>query len=123
LKREEPAVEKAETPEIEFLAPEVEIEPTSFSFKLRQKLEIPSDDQQHRVFISSFSESVPFIYYAVPKISRYAYLQTKLKNEFAFPILPGRLMFLLMGSMFQVLRLIRFCPGIVLMFHLGLMKL
>jgi uncharacterized protein (TIGR02231 family) len=90
LKREEPAVEKAETPEIEFLAPEVEIEPTSFSFKLRQKLEIPSDDQQHRVFISSFSESVPFVYYAVPKISRYAYLQTKLKNEFAFPILPGK---------------------------------
>ncbi len=90
LRREEPAVEKAEMPEIEFLAPEVEIEPTSFNFKLKQRLEIPSDDRPHRVFISSFSETVPFVYYAVPKLSRYAYLRTRLRNNFAFPILPGR---------------------------------
>lgn len=95
LKRqlETPKLERETTlealkPETEFIVPEVESDITSVNFKL-QKLSIPSDAQPHKIFLSSFSQEVPFTYYAVPKLSRYAYLVVRLKNEFDFPILPG----------------------------------
>jgi len=98
LKQRELAVEGEKAPVEEFPAPEVEVEPTSFSFKLRQKFKIPSDGQPHRVYIASFSESVPFVYYAVPKLSRYAYLRAGLRNNFTFPILPGKVWIFIDGK-------------------------
>ncbi len=75
-------------PAPEFVEPEVEVEMTSVSFKL-PKSSIPSDNQFHKIFLSSLSQNVEFSYYAVPKLSKYAYLTASLKNEFKFPILPG----------------------------------
>jgi len=72
----------------EFISPEIEVEMTSVSFKL-PKSSVPSDDQFHKIFLSSFSQDVEFAYYAVPKLSKYAYLTASLRNDFKFPILSG----------------------------------
>lgn len=94
MKQRVPMIQKeeniagAQEIEPEFITPEVETGITSVNFKL-QKISIPSDDQQHKIFLASFLQASPFAYYAVPKLSRYAYLKTSLKNDFSFPILPG----------------------------------
>ncbi|MFN3134623.1 MAG: mucoidy inhibitor MuiA family protein [Candidatus Kryptonium sp.] len=85
--KQEPRILEMPMPSI-FIAPEVEVEMTSVSFKL-PKSSVPSDNQFHKIFLSSFSQDVKFTYYAVPKLSKYAYLTANLKNEFNFPILPG----------------------------------
>jgi uncharacterized protein (TIGR02231 family) len=62
---------------------------TAFTFVLPSKVDIPSDNQPHRVLLASESKEGKFVYYAVPKVSKYAYLKTDLKNPFTFPLLSG----------------------------------
>ncbi len=103
---------KAEMPEPSsgFVVPEVESAITSVNFKL-QKLSIPSDNQLHKVFLSSFSSEVPLVYYAVPKLSRYAYLRASLKNEFSFTILPGEARIFIDGRYVSTSSLKKILPG------------
>jgi len=69
--------------------PEVKAETSSFSFALPGKVEVPSDDQPHKILIASADKESRFSYYAVPKLSKYAYLRADLKNPFAFPLAEG----------------------------------
>jgi uncharacterized protein (TIGR02231 family) len=41
--------------------------------------------------IASVSKESKFNYYAVPKLSKYSYLQADLKNPFQFPLMKGRM--------------------------------
>jgi uncharacterized protein (TIGR02231 family) len=69
--------------------PEVKAEATAFSFVLPMKVDIPADNQPHRVLLASSTSEVKLNYFSVPKMSGYAYLRTDLKNPFSFPLLGG----------------------------------
>ncbi|MBA4349533.1 MAG: hypothetical protein C0415_06055 [Thermodesulfovibrio sp.] len=91
---------KAEqAPEMPFEEPEIKAEATSFSFVLPRKVDIPSDNQPHRILIASSAKDVKLNYYAVPKLSRYAYLRASLQNPFSFPLLPGNMNIFLDGKL------------------------
>ncbi len=76
----------------------VAVEATSFSFAMPRKLSIPSDNNIHEFLISSLSKEAKFEYYAVPKLSKYAYLKSTAANPFAFPILIGEMNVFLDGK-------------------------
>ena len=102
----------------EYVSPEVEVEMTSVSFKL-PKSSVPSDNQFHKVFLSSFSQDVKFTYYAVPKLSRYAYLTANLRNEFNFPILPGEARIYIDGKYISTSSLKKILPDEIFDLFLG----
>ncbi|HBR21355.1 MAG TPA: hypothetical protein DD713_02100, partial [Nitrospiraceae bacterium] len=74
-----------------FEEPKIKAEATSFSFIIPGKVNIPSDNQPHRILIASSAKDAKLSYYAVPKLSKYAYLRAALKNPFPFPILSGQM--------------------------------
>lgn len=74
-----------------FEKPKIKAEATSFSFIIPGKVNIPSDNQPHRILIASSSKEAKLDYYAVPKLSRYAYLRAGLKNPLPFPIFSGQM--------------------------------
>lgn len=75
----------------QFEEPKIKAEATSFSFIIPGRVNIPSDNQPHRILIASSSKEAKLDYYAVPKLSRYAYLRAGIKNPLPFPILPGQM--------------------------------
>lgn len=77
----------------------VKSETTSFSFIIPQKVSIPSDNQPHRVLIASSEKEVGFSYYAIPKLSKFAYLKANFKNPFSFPLLAGKMNVFLDGRL------------------------
>ncbi|CUS99144.1 mucoidy inhibitor MuiA family protein [Candidatus Chrysopegis kryptomonas] len=118
---EMPRKEKVEIPEIIepfYVSPEFETSITSVSFKF-QKLNIPSDNQSHKIFLASFSQESQLVYYAVPKLSRYAYLRVKLKNDFGFPILPGEAKIYVDGKYISSSLIQRILPGQMFDLSLG----
>lgn len=72
-----------------YVMPEVKAETSSFSFALPGRVDVPSDDQPHKILIASADKDSRFSYYAVPKLSKYSYLRADLKNPFAFPLMEG----------------------------------
>jgi len=74
-----------------FEEPKIKAEATSFSFIIPGKVNIPSDNQPHRILIASSAKDANLSYYAVPKLSKYAYLRAALKNPLPFPILSGQM--------------------------------
>jgi len=78
------------TPEKVYEQPQVKAEASSFSFVLPRKVDVPSDNQPHKIMIASASKEYKFNYYAVPRLSKYSYLQADLKNPFRFPLMKGR---------------------------------
>jgi uncharacterized protein (TIGR02231 family) len=77
----------------------VKSETTSFSFIIPQKVSIPSDNQPHRVLIASSEKEVVLSYYAIPKLSKFAYLKADFKNPFLFPLLAGKMNVFLDGRL------------------------
>jgi len=71
--------------------PQVKSETSSFSFVLPRKVDVPSDNQPHKILIAFARQDTRFNYYAVPKLSRYSYLRTDFQNQFQFPLLKGPL--------------------------------
>lgn len=61
----------------------------SYSFVLPGRRSIPSDNKEHRVYLSSKATSGEFLYTAVPKLYAYASLVVSLKNPLKYPIMPG----------------------------------
>ncbi len=107
LHKESAEVIEKKTP---YISPEVETSVSSVSFKF-SKLNIPSDNQAHKIFLASFSQESQLVYYAVPKLSRYAYLRVKLKNDFKFPILPGEARIYVDGKYVSSSSIQRILPG------------
>jgi uncharacterized protein (TIGR02231 family) len=58
-------------------------------FAVKGSTTIDSDAARHRVSISQGNFPAAFRYSAAPKLSPYAYLKAKVKNETDFPFLPG----------------------------------
>ena len=82
---------KAPALESPFEEAAVETEATSFRFIIPRKVNIPSDGEPHKIFLTSGSKEAKLTYYAVPKLSQYAFLRANFKNPFAFPLLPGHM--------------------------------
>ena len=78
-------------------APEVRSEATSTSYVLTQKVVFPSDNQPHKILVSSSSAEGTFEYLAIPKLAQYASLTAELKNPFVFPLPEGELNIFLDG--------------------------
>jgi len=76
-------------PESGYEMPQVKAETSSFSFVLPVKVDVPSDNQPHKILIASAGRDSRFNYYAVPKLSKYSYLRADLKNPFSFPLMEG----------------------------------
>ncbi|MBN2531657.1 MAG: mucoidy inhibitor MuiA family protein [Spirochaetales bacterium] len=76
----------------------VESGATAVQFDIAGSHTINSDNNSHKV--SVFKESFPasFRYSAVPKLSSFAYLKTKIKNDTSFPILKGTAKIFLDGA-------------------------
>lgn len=81
----------AEQNEQPFQETRVKSETTSFSFIIPQRINIPSDYQPHRVLIAFSDKEAEFSYYAIPKLSKFAYLKANFKNPFLFPLLAGKM--------------------------------
>lgn len=83
--------------EIEKPMPVSREEATSFSFILKDTVSIPSDNQPHRIFLTSKviskdgQEESILDYQTIPKVSPYVYLIGNFKNPFDFPILAGKM--------------------------------
>jgi uncharacterized protein (TIGR02231 family) len=69
--------------------PAVQTEATAFSFVLPTRVDIPADNQPHKVLLASTTKEVKYNYYAVPKLSKSSFLKTDLRNPFSFPLLSG----------------------------------
>lgn len=69
----------------------VRSEATSMSYVLPQKVIIPSDNQPHKILVSSSGGEATFEYRMVPKLTKFASLTAELKNPFVFPLLGGEL--------------------------------
>ncbi len=87
----------ASIPSDTYMAPDIQQESTSFSFILPGKNTIPSDNQPHKVFISSAEKEANFHYRATPSVSSFAYMTADLDNPFSFPLLAGEMTLLLDG--------------------------
>ncbi|HAK89043.1 MAG TPA: hypothetical protein DCP24_08295 [Nitrospiraceae bacterium] len=74
-----------------FEEPKIKAEATSFSFIIPGKVNIPSDNQPHRILIASSSKEAKLDYYAAPKLSKHAHLRAGLKNPLPFPIFAGQM--------------------------------
>ena len=74
-------------------------ETTSFRFVLPRKATIPSDGETHNVSLALSDEKAELAYYALPKRVQSAFLKAKLKNPFAFPLIPGSVNLYLDGKL------------------------
>ncbi len=81
-------------------APKIKEEAISFSFLAKNKLNIPSDNHPHRVYLASktINSNELLSYKAIPKLSPYVYLTSTFINPFEFPIFPGKLRIYLDGK-------------------------
>jgi uncharacterized protein (TIGR02231 family) len=98
------AMEMPEAPQAVTLAadtamapPEVRNEATSMSYVLTQKIALPSDNQPHKILVSSSGGEAQFEYLAIPKLAKAASLTAELKNPFVFPLPGGELNIFLDG--------------------------
>jgi uncharacterized protein (TIGR02231 family) len=69
--------------------PKLQTEATSFTFVIPGKVDVPADNQPHRLLLASASKDGKLTYSAFPSVSKYAFLKTDVKNPFSFPLLPG----------------------------------
>jgi uncharacterized protein (TIGR02231 family) len=88
----------AAAPPLDAMAePEVRNEATSMSYLLTQQLTLPSDNQPHKILVSSSGADAKFEYLAIPKLAKAASLTAELKNPFVFPLPGGELNIFLDG--------------------------
>ena len=76
-------------PNMEEATASVETKATSVFFNIVGKHSVKSDRTEHQVTILQTDFAAHFRYSAVPKLSQYAYLKIKVKNETDFPFLAG----------------------------------
>jgi uncharacterized protein (TIGR02231 family) len=80
--------EDDETP-MDVVTASVETKSTSVFFNIAGKHTVKSDSTDHQVTIMQSDFSAHFRYSTVPKLSTYAYLKVKVKNETPYPFLAG----------------------------------
>lgn len=76
----------------------VESGATAVQFDVASSHTINSDNNSHKVSVFKKTFPASFRYSAVPKLSAYAYLKTKIKNNTEFPIRAGRTKIFLDGA-------------------------
>jgi len=92
--------------EMEAMAePEIINEATSMSYKMPQKITLPSDNQPHKILVSNSGCDAKFEYLAVPRLAQFATLTAELKNPFTFPLLDGEMNVFLDGRFVSTSRI------------------
>jgi len=94
---EAPQAAMLSAPFDDIAAPAMRSEATSTSYVLAQKIVLPSDNQPHKILVSSSGAEGKFEYFAIPKLAKYASLTAELKNPFVFPLPEGELNIFLDG--------------------------
>ena len=95
---EEPEADKDELEDMEYLETSAQTGATAVVFNIGGYSTIDSDNKNHKVTISILQFPAYFRYSTVPKLSPYAYLKAKVKNNSDFPYLPGETHIYLDGS-------------------------
>ena len=72
---------------------------------------VPSDDDFHSLVVSRWSAPASFTHEAFPRLSDRVYLKTTLKNDWGFPLLPGKINLFLGGDFVGSSRLDFMAPG------------
>jgi len=91
-------MDESDAPLIEKPQAKVKTGATSVLFEITSKSTILNDNQPHKVNILIEDLSAEFTYAIIPKLSQYAYLKAKIKNETEYPFLPGETNIFLDGS-------------------------
>lgn len=86
---EAPAAEEAPVYEMETDEAAIETKSTSVVFKIKRKTNIPSDNYDHKVTITSESLKSDFAYSSVPKLAELVYLRASIENTTEAPFLAG----------------------------------
>jgi uncharacterized protein (TIGR02231 family) len=84
---------------------------TSVVFNVPGKTKIDSDALQHRVNVTSVNLPAYFRYSTAPRLSMYAYLKARMKNESDFPFLAGPAKVFLDGAFVSDSNLAAVAPG------------
>ncbi|MFP4017280.1 MAG: DUF4139 domain-containing protein, partial [Halanaerobiales bacterium] len=71
---------------------------TSVVFSINDKVSVPGDNHPHKLSVKRTELPAKFHYSSVPKLSQYAYLKVKAKNNTDFPFLSGSTNVFLDGS-------------------------
>lgn len=92
--------------------PEIKEETISFSFRVKNRINIPSDSQPHRIYLTSKSLTGQNLlsYKAIPKLSPYVYLTSTFNNPFNYPIFPGKAKIYLDGKFVGTERFLKTYP-------------
>ncbi len=69
----------------------------SYSFIIPLKISIPSDNKEHRVFLSLKNTKGSFLYIAIPKLLKHGCLNVIFKNPMNYPLARGRVKVFLDG--------------------------
>ncbi|MCG8572335.1 MAG: mucoidy inhibitor MuiA family protein [Spirochaetes bacterium] len=87
----EPVIDETEQYQEPISIPDamVNTQTTSVIFQLPGRSDITSDNIPHKALVMLKEFPASFRYSTIPKLSAYAYLKAKVKNETDFPFLPG----------------------------------
>lgn len=106
--------QKAAPMQNEFKPKEAEIkqETIFFSFGVKNRINIPSDNQPHRIYLTSNSITGQNLlrYMAIPKLSPYVYLTSIFNNPFNFPLFSGKANIYLDGKFVGTERFLKTYP-------------
>ncbi len=98
------ALPEESVPELE--EAEIKEEAASFSFIVPQRIEVLSDNQQRRVFLTSASPLKTDLHYsAIPKLSGFAYLTGEFINPFSFSLRKGKVNVFMDGRLSSTIEL------------------
>ncbi|MBI1884006.1 MAG: mucoidy inhibitor MuiA family protein [Chlamydiae bacterium] len=93
---------------------------TAVEFKIPGFVDIPSDQNMHKVWISALDLAGKFHYLATPKLSPYAYLVADVKNESDIQFLEGDVRVFLEGDFVGTSHIEPVAPGEEVSLHLGI---
>jgi hypothetical protein len=74
---------------LEYFVSELKENITSAVFEIPGKNSVLSDNQEHQVTILIHDYAAEFQYSTIPKLSQFAYLKAKVKNNSGYPLLDG----------------------------------
>ncbi len=109
---EEYGISDEETP-VDMPAPPSEVSDGAVSvvFSIGGTVTVKSDNEQHRVTVLAKSFPAYFRYSSAPRLSQYAYLKAKVKNESEYPFLPGKTNVFLDGNYTATAEMETVAPG------------
>lgn len=92
------ALEAASKPDLGYLAAQVQVGLTSATFTIPYAADVPADNTQHKVGISSHTLDAKLTHLTVPKLAELAYLRANITNTTEAPLIGGPVNLFLDGT-------------------------